>query len=229
MKFTAIVVAAGSGSRMCGQNKITAKIGGVPVILRSVIPFLNAAEINEIIVVCRDSELEIIRDILSGFSAESKPIRFVLGGETRQESVSNGVNAAKDADYVIIHDGARPFVSPESIIAVCKDAVEYGAAALAVPLKDTVKEIDERGFVVSTPLRERLMSVQTPQVFAAGLYMKALKKAEEQNRSFTDDCQLIENLGERVFLTTGDYSNIKITTPGDFELAEFLLSGGGKA
>ncbi len=169
--------------------------------------------------------MEELRSLLSVFSDGRKTVKYAVGGKTRQESVSNGVEAAYNADYLVIHDAARPLVSLESISAVCANAVKYGASSLAVPLKDTIKETDESGFVINTPRRESFMSVQTPQVIECELYKGASKKARADDMDFTDDCSMVEYFGSPVFLTKGDYKNIKITTLEDLKIAEAFIGG----
>ncbi len=153
-----------------------------------------------------------------------KPVAVVPGGQERQDSVLQGVETlSPELPYLLIHDGARPFVTPEMVEAVCKDAVAFGAATAAVPSKDTCKLSDGQGFVESTPPRERLMAIQTPQAFEREMYLYALRKAQSAGVSYTDDCQLIEAAGGRVRLTQGDYKNIKLTTPEDRVTARAYL------
>lgn len=221
MKFCAVIVAAGASGRMkSSQSKVLLPLLGIPVIRRTLLAFEQTECISDIVVVCRAEDIEQI----SAQCGCLKKIRAVVpGGADRQESVSNGIRAAGDSDYVAIHDGARPLVSTEAVERVCKAAVLYGAATLAVPAKDTVKLGDEAHFVAHTPNREQVYQIQTPQVFRLEVYQNALRLAEAQGKSYTDDCQLIEQAGGRVYLTEGDYSNIKLTTPEDLALAEGLL------
>ncbi len=200
------------------KNKMLLEISGKTVIERSVEAFLPLREIDEIIVTAREEELDTYISLL-----DYEKVTFVIGGATRQESVKNAVETVDEADYIIIHDGARPFIKKENILSTLKAAGEYGAAAVGTPVKDTIKVIDENGFVIETPERSTLFAVQTPQVFSLELYKKAMKKAEEDKMNFTDDCQLIEYLGEKVKMVSGSYSNIKITTPDDIALAENII------
>ncbi len=219
MSNVAIVLGAGSGTRMKSEkNKMLLEIMGKTVIERSVEAFLELSEVDEIIVTAREQELDTYLELFY-----DDRITFVIGGATRQESVRNAVETIDEADLIIIHDGARPFIKTEDIIATINAAREHGAAAVGVPVKDTIKVIDTDNFVVSTPERSTLFAVQTPQVFSFELYKKALDSAQEKGLDFTDDCQLIEAAGGKVKMVEGDYSNIKITTPDDIALAENII------
>ena len=168
------------------------------------------------------------RALLAGKT--DKPWVVVPGGQERQDSVLAGVAAlAPDTPYLLIHDGARPFVTAEQVDALCQDAVAYGAATLAVPSKDTCKLSDGQGFVESTPPRDRLMAIQTPQAFEREMYLYAARKAQASGLRYTDDCQLIEAAGGRVKLTAGDYRNLKLTTPEDRVAARATLGKEAKA
>lgn len=158
-----------------------------------------------------------------------KAVAVVAGGETRQRSVFAGVAAAPEEDgYLAVHDGARPLIRPEEIDACVREAFRTGASALGVPLKDTVKRIDSSGRVVSTPQREGLWAVQTPQVFERGLYLRSLERAVREGADYTDDCQLVERAGAAVHLCRGSYENLKLTTAEDVPAAEAILRFRGK-
>lgn len=219
VKICAVIVAAGNSSRMKsgGNSKLLMPIDGETVLGRTLSAFEEAECIDEIVIVTRECDVEAVREVAAGLH---KPVRIALGGDTRQESVSNGVALCADADYIAVHDGARPMITPGLIERVCSDAEAYGAATLAVPVKDTIKLASADGFVADTPEREKLRAIQTPQVFYLPLYKKALSIAENAGKQYTDDCQLIENAGGKVYLTMGDYRNIKITTPEDIAVAE---------
>lgn len=219
MSNVAIVLGAGSGTRMKSyKNKMLLEIMGKTVIERSVEAFLEIPEINEIIVTAREEELQTYIELF-----EDDRISFVIGGATRQESVKNAVETIDEADFVIIHDGARPFIREQDIVNTLDNAKLYGAAAVGVPVKDTIKLIDKEGIVVGTPDRSLLFAVQTPQIFRFDMYRQAMKKAIESKKDFTDDCQLIEYAGGKVKMVEGDYSNIKITTPDDIAVAENII------
>ncbi|MGN0479450.1 MAG: 2-C-methyl-D-erythritol 4-phosphate cytidylyltransferase [Hominenteromicrobium sp.] len=219
MKIYAVIVAAGNSTRMQsgGVSKTMMTVGGEPVLRRTLRAFDAAPCIDEMVVVARACDFEAVREAARPIR---KPVRLAQGGRERQDSVANGAAMCVGADYIAVHDGARPFVAPELIEKVCADAQQYGAATLAVPVKDTIKIATADDFVGGTPDRAQLRSVQTPQVFSLPLYERALAAAEAAGKRYTDDCQLIEAAGGRVFLTMGDYRNIKITTPEDLLVAE---------
>ena len=220
MSNVAIILGAGSGTRMKSEkNKMLLDICGKTVIERSVENFLNLSDVDEIIVTVREQDVDEFSKLLT-----DERISFVIGGSTRQQSVKNAIETIDDAELVIIHDGARPLVLEEDIDSTIKAAYEFGSAALAVPVKDTVKVVDKNGFVISTPDRSTLFAVQTPQIFKFDLYKSALEKATADGREFTDDCQLLEYAKQKVKLVVGSYENIKITTPEDIAVAEGILS-----
>lgn len=216
----AVVLAAGNGTRMgIDKSKLLIEIGGKTVIERSVAVFENMAEIDEIIVVCRECDVERFSELLP-----QDNITFVIGGKTRQESVKNAVETIDDCDYIIIHDGARPLVTPETVVKTLDEAQIRKAAATGVYVKDTVKVVDENLNIVGTPNRKNLVLIQTPQIFDFATYKHALKKAEEEGKDYTDDCQLVENIGVECGVVIGEYENIKITTKGDVPMAESIIN-----
>lgn len=220
MSNVAVILGAGSGTRMKSEkNKMLLDICDKTVIERSVENFLNLSDVDEIIVTVREQDVDEFSKLLT-----DERISFVIGGSTRQQSVKNAIETIDDAELVIIHDGARPLVLEEDIDSAIKAAYEFGSAALAVPVKDTVKVVDKNGFVISTPDRSTLFAVQTPQIFKFDLYKSALEKATADGREFTDDCQLLEYSEQKVKLVVGSYENIKITTPEDIAVAEGILS-----
>ncbi len=224
MKVTAIIVAAGSSTRMGkAVSKQLIKLNGSEAILHTLRAFDNASSISEIVVVCRENDIPEIQSLASK-NGIKKITAFVCGGDTRQQSVANGINAVSiDTEYVAIHDGARPLVLPEDINTTVRNAAVYGSSALGVFVKDTIKVVDKNGFIESTPDRSRLVAIATPQIFELSLYKKAMQKASDENKDYTDDCQLIESLGEKIFVTLGSPSNIKLTTPEDIITAEAFL------
>ncbi|WP_322172621.1 2-C-methyl-D-erythritol 2,4-cyclodiphosphate synthase [Acutalibacter caecimuris] len=228
-RFGAVLAAGGGGTRMGkGRPKVLRPIGGVPVLAWSLAALLACPYVEETCVVCREGEMDEIARLAARVAAKTgggKPVTFALAGEDRQSSVYNGAMALQGrGDYLLIHDGARPFAGGELLGAVCRDALAYGAATAAVPSKDTCKLSDGQGFVAGTPPREHLMAVQTPQAFRRELYLYAVEKARQRGQSYTDDCQLVEAAGCRVRLTPGDYQNFKITTPEDLLLAQAMAA-----
>ena len=216
----AVIVAAGSASRMGGIDKVMAPLGGEPMIVKTVRAFQECDAIREIVVVTRE---DLIRPITSLLSGMDKVIAVVAGGASRQESVHLGLNTlSSKVELAAIHDGARPLVSYEVIDRTVRAANTYGAAAPGIPVKDTIKRV-QGGVVPETPDRERLRAVQTPQVFDFDLLRGALKKAREEVAQVTDDCSAVERMGFSVKIVEGDERNIKVTTPTDLKIAEMLL------
>lgn len=221
---TAVIVAAGSSSRMKSQtSKQLMHLLSKPVLVHTVTAFSKSNSVDEIIIVCPSDNIEKFKSVLSMLELNI-PIKFTAGGEQRQQSVANGVALADErCTLLAIHDGARPLIFASDIDKIIADGKIFGAASLGVPVKDTIKLVSSESTVESTPQRDKLWIIQTPQVFDKNLYKKALQKSIEENKNFTDDCQLVENIGAKVHITLGDYSNIKITTPEDIAIAEALL------
>lgn len=216
----AVIVAAGSASRMGGIDKVMAPLGGEPMILRTVRAFEDCEAVKEIVIVTRKDLIGPIAEICSGFT---KIRSVVQGGSSRQESVKLGLLAlSKEVRLAAVHDGARPLVSGELIDKVIRAAHSYGAAAPAIPVKDTIK-VFEGGFIAATPDRSTLRAVQTPQVMDRDLLLGALEKAEQEGIALTDDCSAVEHIGMRVRLVEGEERNLKVTTPLDLKIAELLL------
>ena len=219
-KCGAVIVAAGNASRMGGIDKILAKIGGEPVISRSVRAFQECDAVAEIVVVTRP---ELIPEVSKLCGGNSKVTAVVAGGKDRVESVHLGLNAlSEDEKMAAIQDGARPMATWQLIDRCIRAANTYGAAAPAIPVKDTIKVVTG-GVVSSTPERETLKAVQTPQVFDFDLLRCALQKARLEDAKITDDCSAVENMGMSVKIEEGDERNLKITTPLDLILAEMIL------
>lgn len=222
-KCGAVIVAAGTASRMEGIDKVMAPVGGEPMILRTVRAFQQSDAIREIIIVTRQDLIVPIMDLCYGFDK----VKVVLvGGKTRQESVWIGLGAlSSDMKLVAVQDGARPLVSYEIIDRTVRAAEHYGAAAPAIPVKDTIKTVSD-GIVQNTPDRSTLRAVQTPQVFDRDILTGALTKAKTDGAEVTDDCSAVERMGMKVKLVEGEERNIKITTPMDLKIAEILLEEG---
>ena len=184
----AIILGAGNGTRMKSEvSKLLLTIDGKTVLQRSVEAFRCVSDIDEVIITARQQDVEEFANII-----DNERVTFVIGGDTRQQSVANAIDTIEDAQLVAIHDGARPLVTPRVIEDTLRAATEYGAAATGIMVKDTIKVIDDDGFVVNTPARSTLFAVQTPQIFDFALYKDALELAKHHNKDFTDDCQLIE-------------------------------------
>ena len=216
----AVIVAAGSASRMGGIDKVMAPLGGEPMIVKTVRAFQNCEAVGEIVVVTRQDLVAPIQELCR----EMDKVRAVVtGGSSRQESVWLGLNAfSGKIQLAAVHDGARPLISLELIDRTVRAANSYGAAAPAIPVKDTIK-VERSGLVETTPDRSRLRAVQTPQVFDFDLLRGALQKAREDGAEVTDDCSAVERLGMKIRLVEGEERNLKVTTPLDLKIAELLL------
>ena len=216
----AVIVAAGSASRMGGIDKVMAPLNGEPMIARTVRAFQNCDAISEIVVVTRQ---DLILPITSLCSGMDKVKAVVVGGSSRQESVHLGLNALSGkCKLAAIHDGARPLISWQVIDRVVRAANTYGAAAPAIPVKDTIKMV-QGGGVKETPDRASLQAVQTPQVFDFDILRGALKKAKQDGAQVTDDCSAVERIGLTVKIVEGEERNLKVTTPLDLKIAQLLL------
>lgn len=219
----AVIVAAGTASRMGGIDKVMAPLGGEPMIVRTVRAFQDCEAIREIVIVTRE---DLILQISELCREMDKVKAVVKGGGSRQESVWLGLNAlSKDMELAAIQDGARPLITPALIDKTVRAAHSYGAAAPAIPVKDTIK-IEKSGLIESTPDRSTLRAVQTPQVFDFDLLRGALQKAASDKAAVTDDCSAVERLGMKIRLVAGDERNLKVTTPLDLKIAELLLEEG---
>ena len=216
----AVIVAAGSASRMGGIDKVMAKLQGEPMIVRTVRAFQEAIAIKEIVIVTRQDLIQPIKELTRDYD---KVVDVVCGGSSRQESVGLGLAALSDkCKLAAIQDGARPLISQAVIDRTVRAAHTYGAAAPAIPVKDTIKVV-KGGVVDHTPDRSTLMAIQTPQVFDFDLIRGALKKAELEDWAVTDDCSAVELMGMSVKIVEGDERNIKVTTPLDLAIAKLLL------
>ncbi len=222
---TAIIVAAGSGTRFGGERpKQFLEIGGKPLLIHTIEKFENCAAIDEIILVLAAIEVEKFQNIAQKFNL-TKLKKTVSGGKTRAESVFNGLKAINNAaEIVAVHDGARPFVTCEEITATIEKAKETGAACLVGKFTDTIKEIGD-GKITATIKRTKLRRALTPQIFRVEILQKAFTNAD-LNESATDECFLVEKLGCEIAIVEGNAKNIKITTREDWKLAEIFLKEG---
>lgn len=220
-KIFALIVSAGNSSRMGGIDKQLAMFGGKAVLEHTLTTFQRVANLNGIVLIVPSSKLAQMEYLCKKWKID-KTYTVCAGGNSRQESVKNGLLALPlDCDIVLIHDGARPLVSVESINELIKATKSHDLATLAMPVKDTIKKADGDNFVLNTPNRESLWLTQTPQGFRYSLLKKAYQEIKEVS-FFTDDASLLEALGFKVKLVKGSYQNIKITTPEDLAIAEVL-------
>jgi 2-C-methyl-D-erythritol 4-phosphate cytidylyltransferase len=237
MKVVVIIPAAGLGTRMASAPEAKSKkgapskqfteLGGTPILIHTLREFASSPEISEIVVALRAAEI-------GGFSARlekeglKKKVQLVEGGEHRQQSVAQALEAvrAADDDIVLVHDAVRPFVTAEIIEAVVRAAEKYGAAIAGLPASDTVKQVErtaEGAVITATVPRERVVLAQTPQGFRYDVLKKAFDEATADGFIGTDEASLVERSGHEVAVVMGSARNIKITTPADLELAEFFL------
>ena len=221
----AVIVAAGSSSRMGGVDKLFLRLDGVPVLVRAVRPFCETDLVGEIVIVCREKDLGLLWDWQREY-ALTRVRAIVVGGASRQATVFAGVRALSEGcSLIAIHDGARCFVSPAVIGDAALTAHRTRAACAGVPMRDTVKRAGESGVISATLPRDDLFLAQTPQVFERALYLEAMAQAEASGMDYTDDCQLVEALGQPVTLSKGSMLNFKLTTPEDLCLAQALAAG----
>ena len=224
---TVIFPAAGQGKRMqAGVNKVFLELAGKPILVHTLLKFSRCEAVDKLVVVVAPEEVLFIKRALRGVPG-LKPYTVVAGGAERQFSVANGLKAMDpETDLVLVHDAARPLVSPVTIACVIDEARRSGAAIAAVREKNTVKVIDSNGIVKKTPERAQLWDVQTPQGFKREIIEEAYQKAMQDGTMGTDDASLVERLGVPVKVVTSDYRNIKITTPEDLLIVEAFLREG---
>lgn len=225
-KVCVLIPAAGKGNRMAHSvKKPYLKLAQKPILAHTIQRFEQNSAVDAIFVIVDEADFNECRTAVLRPYPFTKVQELVAGGETRQMSVYNGVRAlSADVDFVIVHDGVRPFVTDEVIFACLTAADECGAAVAAVPVKDTIKVANEDSFIVETPVRDQLWAVQTPQVFRKSLLQEAHQVAQTHQLTATDDASLVEQLGFPVKLVKGSYANLKITTPIDLQVAEVLIS-----
>jgi len=218
-----IVPAAGKSTRM-KEDKLWMPLDGAPLLSYPLYVFERSAVVTEVILAVSPEK--------KGFAEEEIPRRLglrkvkkvVAGGARRQDSVENGLKAVSaSAGIVLVHDGARPFVTPEIIEACAQGALRFGACVVGVPVKATLKECGAEGFVERTPARDRMWEIQTPQGFQTAVLAEAYEKAKKSGIEATDDASLVEAAGRSVKVILGNYENIKVTTPEDLLLAELIL------
>ena len=225
---TAVIVAAGNSQRM-GRDKILMPMGDRPVIAHTLAAFQKSEFVDEIVVVTKSESIQTIADICRQYGID-KISKVMCGGKTRAESALIGVCAADESSRLIaIHDGARPFPSESLIGRVVSAAMQNSAAAPAVSPTDTIRILNTKGSVISTPDRELVSLIQTPQVFDAHLIRTALLRAVERELTITDDCSAVEAMGGKITVVAGEQTNIKLTSAIDLYLAEKILAERGAA
>lgn len=199
------------------------ELGGRSILAVTIEKFQNARLVDEIILVTDSESVNFVRDKILSANSFPKVRKVVAGGEKRQDSVAEGLkNLADDAEIVCVHDGVRPFVSEETINRSIEAAKLHGACIVAIPMKDTIKLVDEEGMIVETVPRAGLWRAQTPQTFRCEILKKAMDSARAENFYGTDEAMLVERLKIPVYILSGDERNIKITTPDDLKIAETL-------
>ncbi len=223
-KTAAIILSAGRGFRMGGDiPKQYLEIAGSPVIIRTIALFEACSLIQEIVLVVDPENINYVMELVSRQPTE-KLRAIVPGGQERSHSVYEGLKEiSSDSSLVVVHDGVRPLFTADLLERVVKVAQIKGAAIPGVPVKDTIKVCDKQGLVTSTPNRENLWSIQTPQVFRKDWLVEAYQLAQQQGLTATDDAGLLEKLGKPVYVVMGEYDNIKLTTPEDLALAKAIL------
>ena len=241
MKVVVIIPAAGLGTRMSAgasrpsdppRSKQFAELGGVPILIHTLRRFAASSQVDEIVVALRKAEIKQFQPRLKQ-EAFADRVRLVEGGENRQQSVANAlahITAAED-DIVLVHDAVRPFVDDTVIAGVISAAKRFGAVIAGIPAVDTVKQVERTSagaIITSTIPRERIVLAQTPQGFTYSVIKKAFDDAQGDNFTGTDEASLVERSGHEVAVVMGSARNLKITTPGDMQLAEFYLKQGQK-
>ncbi|MBD7914321.1 2-C-methyl-D-erythritol 4-phosphate cytidylyltransferase [Clostridium sp. Sa3CUN1] len=221
--ISAIILAGGRGKRMGAKvSKQYIELNGKPILYYTLKKFSNCKNIDKIFLVLPKDEIEYCKThVIDKYSLKVDCI--VEGGEERQDSVLNALEKIDNSELVLIHDGARPFVSEKIINEGIKYASLYGAAAPGVTPKDTIKIKDKNGFSIDTPNRQDLIAIQTPQVFKFSLIKECHRKVKNDKLIVTDDTMVVESYNNKVFLYEGDYTNIKVTTPEDLLIAERLI------
>ena len=223
--ISAIILAGGKGKRMNSSiSKQFIEIKGKPIIYYTIKKFNDNKKIDDIVVVLSQEEIEYFKEnILKKY--DLKVDKIVIGGAERQDSVYNGLKSLEntETDIVLIHDGARPFISDRIIEDGIKYASIYGACAPGVMPKDTIKIKEKNNFSIDTPNRESLVSIQTPQVFKFREILECHEKVKMDKVVVTDDTMVVERYGTKVYLYDGEYTNIKVTTPEDLILGEKLI------
>jgi 2-C-methyl-D-erythritol 4-phosphate cytidylyltransferase len=223
MNYQVIVLAAGQGKRMnAGKNKQFIELEGKPVIIHTLSVFERDPYCEQINLVINGKEAEIFQELLAAYPI-TKVKEIIFGGKERQDSVYNGLISADDAHLVLVHDGARPFISQKVIHRLAETASKEGAAVVGVPVKDTIKKVNSQGVIEETVERSSLWQIQTPQAFRYSILMEAHEQARADKYLGTDESSLVERIQVPVKIVEGEYENIKLTTPDDLLLAKAIL------
>lgn len=224
MSWYAVILGGGSGRRMQSDvNKVFLPLRGVPAIIRAIAPFTGLCA--GAVVVAAQGEGEFMRGLLQRYGMDRFVRAVVPGGSERQHSVANGLSALPaDADYVLIHDGARALVTEDVIRRAMDSALAHGSGIASVPVVDTIKRADGDGLVLETLNRSQLYAMQTPQAFLTSLLLRAYEQARADGFLGTDDASLLEHAGLPVYLSQGDRENLKLTTPADLSVAQVILA-----
>lgn len=226
MKLSVVIPAAGQGKRMkTEKNKQFLLLDDQEILAHTINKFETESIVDEIIVVAHEDEIDYCENKIVNKYNFNKVSQIISGGATRQESVYNGLQVvSSSSDYVVVHDGARPFITSELIAKVIKEAEKYDAAAVGVPVKDTIKVINSDNMIINTPDRSKLIAIQTPQVFEKELICQAYQEAMADNFVGTDSASLVERMNQTVKWVKSSYENIKITTPEDLEFGKKILA-----
>lgn len=221
MSCGVIIAAAGQGKRMGKNiNKQFIELNGRPILVHTIEKFNKEKWVDKIVIVANPMEIHLVQRLVEEY--ELKVDNIIAGGKERQDSIRNAISYINN-DYVMIHDGARPFVASDILNDLYKQMIDKDAVVLGVKVKDTIKIVDQTKIIKSTPDRESLWKIQTPQAFTLSIIKMAYEMAENEKYIGTDDSSLVERLGISVHIIEGDYRNIKITTPEDLFLAENIL------
>ena len=214
-KFSLIITAGGTSSRYGNTNKLLEKLGNRTVIEETVSRFVDFDEIVEIIIAANASIIETLEHLFN-----NPKIKIIEGGNTRQKSVYNALQAVNN-EYVLIHDGARPLIRKDTISYVLQAVLDKNAVSVMTKTTDTIKEVDETGRIIKTIDRSKLYNTQTPQAFKTSIIKEAHEKLKDGN--FTDDCSMLEELKIPVYIVNGSYTNIKITIKSDLDFAKLYI------
>lgn len=228
MKTQVILASGGISLRMQNKNKLLAKIGNIPVIIRTLMALSSFSNVLEIVLVVNKKFEDNYKKLIEKYEI-SKIEKIIHGGEKRQDSIWEGIKQLNPKiPFTAIHDAARPFITEELFNEILEQAIKYDCAIPAIPINDTIKQTDKKGFVDKTLDRAQIFAVQTPQIFKTELIIKAYEKIHKKEKIYkTDDCAIIEEFGKKVKMVKGDNNNIKITNETDLIIAEIIAQKKG--